>query len=61
MENFIKKAGIFVPFAMAAAYFVFLIATWNRFLAFQQVLAAKVDEHLDSIRKPTTDNEHGID
>lgn len=52
MEAVLKKAGLFVPLLIAAGYFLFLIATWNKFLAFQAGIKAKVDEYLDQLPKP---------
>lgn len=43
----VEKVVKFLPLAIAAAYFMFLIATWQRFLRTQAEMKAKVDKALD--------------
>lgn len=40
-----------VPLAIAAGYFVFLIATWSQFIRGQQEMRSKFDEELDKWMK----------
>lgn len=42
-----EKVAKFLPLAIAAAYFTFLIASWARFLRTQAEMKAKVDKALD--------------
>jgi hypothetical protein len=49
IEQFVKRVGPFVPLLIAAGYFIFLVGTWSRFLAFQQTLTEKFDQRLDAL------------
>jgi len=57
MEEFIKKAGMLIPLIIAAGYFIFLIGTWNKFLAFQEVMKSRVDKYLDNLATSKSDDE----
>jgi hypothetical protein len=49
IEVFVKRVGPFVPLLIAAGYFIFLIGTWSKFLAFQQTLTDKFDQRLEAL------------
>lgn len=43
----LEKVVKFLPLAIAAAYFMFLVGTWMRFLRTQAEMKAKIDKALD--------------
>lgn len=57
LEEFVKKAGPWVPLLIAAGYFVFLIMMWQAFVNEQSVRRTKFDEILDRLndQAPKTD------
>lgn len=58
-EGKLRKVIMVIPLAIAAGYFIFLIATWSVFLKQQQEQKAKFDERLDRwlAEKTATDND----
>lgn len=56
VNDFLKKLIPWLPVVVVAAYFVFLGASWNKYLAFQQQVRADMDAKLDEYLKLPRDN-----
>lgn len=46
MEDFAKKIGVWVPLLIAAGYFIFLIATWQKFTVNMKAADERFDQML---------------
>lgn len=51
MNDFIRKLTPWLPLIVVAGYFTYLLASWQRHLAFQQQVKADMDARLDEFLK----------